>query len=1709
MQRYAPTRITLALLVILTSCLSFLPLAAPVQAAVGDHGASFTGYRPNPNPGEFDLHSEFAVPYSAELNTLTSLTLEAWVYRSENGAVETIIGNGRNSSYWLGLSSLGLVQYTPRGAANIVASQSTIPRETWTHVAVTQTGAGLVTFYINGQLNKTVSTVALNNSPNPRTLGIGADLTDDFDKNYFGGILDNVRIWQGARGPNEIKSGLFQVYAADTPKLLAEWRFDGNGSETTGQHPGNPGNVTFVNAGALPRDLRIPQVAGGPFTPTASCNYNAATEVTLAGASVQLLRTATDLHICIDGLAGGTAELSLDRAFDRADKPQPDDVRLEIAPDGARKAYLGTGTGYTPTTTLDAQWDAKYLNCCGEFPTDRAEFRVSLAMLEGASHFGMALSRRTLTGGNIVIPIRRLWPALARDAQPVTWSAVSLGGLGAQRTINGQVRYKLPGNAAPLVVGNVRALLIGSDNNGSEALLDSAESSAATGNWSLSTTSDYPNLRVELDRASLPRGSQPYAASAPQGGEVIDPRTVFYPNLPAGSYNGNIFTLNDLAPFAMDSSNGQLLLIFTPNVMVESGALTKYVDWKRRIGFRVEVVELESLGAPLGSTALRDAVRATEQQRRAEYGERFRYALLIGGNETIPFMTFTPTFVGKNANGNTDLDACDAPIDNSNFNENGIKIKISDWYYADLTSNFDTNNNGCLADGLKTEAANWAPGYIPDARPAMNADVAVGRLPFVQPDDLRKVLDNIVAFERQSNDFKRNTLLGMSYAFLKGRYWDDNENVYKDCAPTPEEKDENGVSKDCKGGTTDLAYLGEYMFSNFLLSEDYNTARYYEAKKAEGAATAIGAQTLTENALVSELQNNNHGFVNLAGHGSASGVFRTYWEDLNSNGSLESPNSSGGQEIKGATLLGNSSHDLVNPANGNGAIYFAAACSTGDPTNPNTFGVQLLREGDGVAWIGGLSMVNVGPWKKPGDGKIQSVNYYVIERLLNRNLRLGEAVWEGLEQKVDTTFDNSADAATALYGDPTLSYWGNPGGQASQAPWPMLRQNNLGQGSTTLPGPSAPITLYSGGFPAPAASYLPPAPILGLGGEIIIATGNQVQIRTLKSSPAQTLNLDATAYGSPALSADGTIYVLDTLGQLYAFKPNLTLGSGPLNRSLRWKINLRLLSGEIVGEPTTPPIIGPDGFVYLSIEDNILAVRPDGHLFANNDIDGNPVGSLAVDGARRVYATTSIGTRYICGFYNQVLGGFFNGCFAEGAFTPTGFYTTAPLLGYGAVYAGRLDGLVQKLNATSLNQQATYQADGMITAGPVGGPGGIVFGTSKGTLYSLNSNLELRWKRSISNDPIKSVPASSSDAIYIVDNQQLKAYNPYSGAPLWSRPLGDGVESGSAAVGNGRRVAVRTNSGLLVLGEDWPAAPLSLQYAPFAASARLRGIALNWAFDEDGTQMANSESELQQASDRPGLLVQRSANGGPWEDVALLPAGTTAYSDTNLLDDTSYRYRVQLLGTDQASDFTVGDEAVQSLPALPAAPTLVAVSATAADGLQLEWTAAAGSLANNYRIERATSAAGPFEPVGFSASNSLIDSGLSQATSYFYRVVALNDSGESPASAVGSGTTRGQSLAAPTNLVAELQADGGIRVSWAAGPAGASAVLEVADGASAEFVPLPNAVADQPYIAYIGEPSSYQFRLKFVSGDNESPYAYSAPLTIAEIQSVYLPMMVR
>lgn len=145
-----------------------------------------------------------------------------------------------------------------------------------------------------------------------------------------------------------------------------------------------------------------------------------------------------------------------------------------------------------------------------------------------------------------------------------------------------------------------------------------------------------------------------------------------------------------------------------------------------------------------------------------------------------------------------------------------------------------------------------------------------------------------------------------------------------------------------------------------------------------------------------------------------------------------------------------------------------------------------------------------------------------------------------------------------------------------------------------------------------------------------------------------------------------------------------------------------------------------------------------------------------------------------------------------------------------------------------------------------------------------------------------------------------------------------------------------------------------------------------------------------------GYLLERKAGaGGTYAAVATLAANTYAYDDTGLSRATTYYYRL-----------SVQSSAGWSLPSADSAPAYTAPNpvtgwwsygAPNANQIDLSWVYYTSGDANGYRVERKTGAGGTWSTVGYPASYSFNDSGLTPNTTYYYRVYARYNGVENPA----------------------------------------------------------------------------------------------------------------
>ncbi|MBI4566775.1 MAG: hypothetical protein HY719_00095 [Planctomycetes bacterium] len=218
--------------------------------------------------------------------------------------------------------------------------------------------------------------------------------------------------------------------------------------------------------------------------------------------------------------------------------------------------------------------------------------------------------------------------------------------------------------------------------------------------------------------------------------------------------------------------------------------------------------------------------------------------------------------------------------------------------------------------------------------------------------------------------------------------------------------------------------------------------------------------------------------------------------------------------------------------------------------------------------------------------------------------------------------------------------------------------------------------------------------------------------------------------------------------------------------------------------------------------------------------------------------------------------------------------------------------------------------------------------------------------------------------------------------------------------------------------------------------------------------------------------VYRSNAPAPVTSGALLAtvnAPTVTYSDATAVNGTLYYYVVTTVGG--PSDSGPSNE-VSATPAAGGAPPTAPTALTATPGngrVDLSWTASAG--ATTYNVYRATAASVPITgtPLGVVSApvTTYADTTVTNGTTYFYVVTAVNASGQSAASnEVSAAPTPGTGAPpAPTGLVA-TGGNAQVSLSWtAAGGATSYRVYRAtAPGVPATGTPL--ATVNAPTVTY-------------------------------------------
>ena len=409
------------------------------------------------------------------------------------------------------------------------------------------------------------------------------------------------------------------------------------------------------------------------------------------------------------------------------------------------------------------------------------------------------------------------------------------------------------------------------------------------------------------------------------------------------------------------------LIIADSSLIPSLSSFVKYKEENDKL--RIKVVSLSDVKVHSRGGTTQEKIRNYIKLHYLEWG--IKYVLFVGGPKAIPMCYMYPE-------------------PNEKRDENGLERPVgrtpTDFYYAELDSNWDADKD--QLPGEYSEDTNEIKDYYPD--------VFVGRIPFDNPDKVRKVLDNSIRFEESKESFRKSALFVGAMLYYG----------------------EEGTSR--QDGSLAL----NFAWQNYLKPAGFTGFSMYEQSGTHPSIFKSDVP-LTEDNFVKQMRSKKYGLVLWNAHGSPTFIARKYWDDANKDGKVEAG------EIKWVTLLSTSDIDKYRFAP---SIFYAASCETAWPEKDN-IGFETLLHG-AAAYIG-ASRISY------GGGTIDPVLEGFVKHYAVDKFGIGDSLDISLFEMPHTAkadFVNLYDFN--LYGDPSLSL--NP---------PSFTHStiNLDKGSVTVP----------------------------------------------------------------------------------------------------------------------------------------------------------------------------------------------------------------------------------------------------------------------------------------------------------------------------------------------------------------------------------------------------------------------------------------------------------------------------------------------------------------------------------------------------------------------------------------------------------------------------------------------------------------------------------
>jgi len=368
-------------------------------------------------------------------------------------------------------------------------------------------------------------------------------------------------------------------------------------------------------------------------------------------------------------------------------------------------------------------------------------------------------------------------------------------------------------------------------------------------------------------------------------------------------------------------------------------ALAPWVAFRQSQGCIVDYVSISDAISQGSGTD--NATRLRSYLQAAYQTAPFEYLLLVGDYDTVPVIYSTPE-------------------------PDGSETVPTDFFYGDLSSNWDSDNDGKIGEysaGFQNQ--DWEIDFTPEAY--------VGRISTNSATQVAAIANRIVAFEQNTSTWKNNNLLPAAFLNYQGE---------------PE----------APMMATDGATFMEYERST-TLHNMANTTMYEQ----EGVVPSYPSDyPLDYTAFRARLNSQSWGLINWSAHGSSTSSSRKVW--MNDDNDNNFPDS---WEMQWMGLVDKPSFD--NLTNTDGTVIFAASCYNGmiDANNPSLAEYALIKKAVGVMGATRTGWYKIG-WRNPGWGGLSSLNHHFLENYRQAGMSLGASA----------AYANLLHTQYYLFGDP-------------------------------------------------------------------------------------------------------------------------------------------------------------------------------------------------------------------------------------------------------------------------------------------------------------------------------------------------------------------------------------------------------------------------------------------------------------------------------------------------------------------------------------------------------------------------------------------------------------------------------------------------------------------------------------------------------------------